>query len=155
MARAVVALVVLVALAGCGSSGETPAGAPGTVSSQPPASTAAPLPNPSLPTLPRRGDCVASTEEVTVRPAEPPLRTCVVVGATLRVTSAPSKPPWQSLSTSDPSVVSCRSQSGAAGVLDGACRAERPGTAVLSTTTGHPTEARPDTVWHLTVTVVA
>jgi len=138
MSRAVVALVAILTLVGCASDGGTGTGA---------------APPGSGPT-PSRADCVASVEEVTVRPGDPPGSICVVVGATLRVTSAPSKPRWQPLSTSDPAVVSCDTTYDPAGTLSGTCRALSSGKAVLASTTGAPTEARPDTVWETTVTVV-
>jgi hypothetical protein len=170
--RVLVLAVVALALAGCavgqgsGASppspvGSAPSGAGASAVAQPtrpvPSYPVPSQPVPSQPAAPRRSDCVASTELATVRPEQPgPI--CLVAGATLRVTSAPSpQRPWQPLSTSDSSVLACTSAPGADGTIDGTCRALRAGTALLSTSTGRRPggpDGLPDYLWQQTVLVV-
>jgi hypothetical protein len=146
-------------VAGCGAatpSGTAPAGgsassggtAPSTVRPSPPG------PGPS-----DRAGCVASTDEATARTREAPGQICLIVGATLNVSSEASPlQPWTPLSTSDPSVLACISRAGPDGTVEGTCRALRPGTATLTTNTGPfagDPHGPPQYLWQLTVTVVA
>ena len=142
--RRAAAGVALLVLAGCGGPPDMEAVEVRTASQPPPLITSAPgSPGPSLSPPPRK-DCVSSTEEATARSEESPGPICLVVGATLHVTSTPSPPtPWEPLATSDASVLRCKSTVGPAGVLDGACQAMKPGTAVIGSNT-----------WRLTVFVV-
>jgi len=159
-------LAAVLALAGCA---QQPVASPGPSSSVT-GSSAGPstgsstgpggggvVPPPMDPSL--RAGCVASTEEATVRKNEPPAQICLVVGATLHVSSEPSpRGPWQPLSSSDSRILACTSVPGPEGTIDGTCRALRPGTAVLTTTTRQlrgDTRYAPDYLWQLTVRVVA
>lgn len=114
-------------------------------------SPAPPLVTPSVsvtPPAPRRDDCVRSTELATARTGEPAGAICLVVGATLTVDAAPSPAsPWQPLSTSDASVLRCKSTPGTDGTFSGGCQAVGAGVATIGSAAG------PDT-WRLTVTVV-
>jgi hypothetical protein len=164
--RLAVPLVAVAAFAGCGSGGaplSAPSGSSPSVGAAsgdtgPGLASSAATPTPPQPVPTRRADCVASTEEVTIR-AESPGAICVLVGARLRVTSQPSPMrPWQPLSTSDTGVLSCTSANGPDGTVEGTCRALAAGTAVLSTQTqpgkGGP-DGPPDILWRLTVRVMA
>jgi hypothetical protein len=113
-----------------------------------PVSPAPPLvtPPPAAPAVPpRRSDCVSSTEQATARQGESPGRICLIVGATLHVTSTPSpNQPWPALQTSDASVLRCKSSVGPDGTLDAGCQAEKAGVAMIGSGT-----------WRLTVDVLA
>ena len=96
---------------------------------------------------------MASTEEATVRPNEEVGPICLLVGAKLEITAAPSPTqPWQLLVSSDPSVLKCTSTSGPSGTVSGTCQALKPGTALVTTETKPPTDHANDR-WRLTVTV--
>jgi hypothetical protein len=96
---------------------------------------------------------VASTEEATVRPNEEVGPVCLLVGAKLEITSAPSPTqPWQLLASSDAAVLKCTSTSGPNGSVSGTCQAVKPGTALVTTQTKQPTDHANDR-WRLTVTV--
>jgi hypothetical protein len=98
-------------------------------------------------------------EEATVRPEEPPAATCLIVGGTLKVTSAPApRAGWQPLYVTDRAVLDCTSATGPDGSVSGTCSARSPGTAVVWTTTQHRPGGPPDQPeypWQLTVRVVA
>jgi hypothetical protein len=161
---AVAALVVAVlVLGGCArpSGGTGPAGAGASPSSVGAGTTPTTAPGAGSPGAgsPASGGCVAGTQDVTVRKNEPPARTCLVVGARLHISTEPSpRHPWQPLSSSDSTVLSCTSKSGDAGTIDGTCLAVRAGTAVLTVVTrAAPGDTRyvPDYLWELTVRVVS
>jgi hypothetical protein len=115
------------------------------ISPAPPLVTTPPAPGEPSPTPPRRSDCVSSTEQATARRDEVPGRICLIVGATLQVTSTPSpSQPWPALGTSDESVLRCKSAVGPDGTLAAGCQALKTGTAVVGTGT-----------WRLTVDVLA
>jgi len=129
----------------------TPPGSPSAPSSGAPALSAEPPGQSSG--APRRSDCVASTDEATVRPNEEVGPVCLLVGAKLEVTSAPSPTqPWQLLVPSDATVLRCTSTAGPNGTVSGTCQALKAGTAVLSTQTKSPTDGASDR-WRLTVVV--
>jgi hypothetical protein len=157
----VVALACVLA-AGCGRGASPPAAQSSVPGGS--ASGGGSTASPSSPVTPGSGatgrdGCVASTDEATVRSREAPGRTCLIVGATLNVTSEASPlQPWAPLSTSDPSVLACTSSPGPDGTVTGTCRALRPGTATLSTFTGPfagDPHGPPQYTWQLAVTVVA
>jgi hypothetical protein len=159
-------VLLVVALAGCGQPA-TNTGSPGLAATSPgpPPGSAATSPGPPLnpppmdPTPSGRADCVASTEEATARKNEAPGQICLIVGATLHVSSQPSpRSPWQPLSSSDSKLLACTSTKGTDGTIDGTCRALRPGTVVLTTATSPvqgDTRYSPDYLWQLTVRIVA
>jgi hypothetical protein len=111
-------------------------------------------PHTPTPSAPPRSDCVASTEEATVRPNEEPGPVCLLVGARLEVTAAPSPTqPWQLLVSSNPAVLRCTSTAGQHGTVSGTCQAVAAGTSVVSTQTKSPADGATDR-WRLTVVVV-
>jgi hypothetical protein len=115
------------------------------ISPAPPLATTPPASGEPSPTPARRSDCVSSTEQATARSDDSPGRICLIVGATLHVTSAPSPgQPWPNLGTSDASILRCKSSVGPDGTLDAGCQALKPGTAVVGTGS-----------WRLTVDVLA
>ena len=96
---------------------------------------------------------MASVEEATVRPNEEVGPICLLVGAKLQVTSAPSAAqPWQLLASSDPAVVRCSSNSGPTGTVIGSCMALDRGSAVITTRTKAPPNGASD-YWRLVVFV--
>jgi len=135
----VAVLAVLTALlTGCAS--------PGT-----PAPTSTPVP----PTSSAQAGC--GPAQVHIAPASAPAEMCLAVGATLTLTSDASElQPWTPLTSSDPAVLSCVSDQHADGSVTGACMAQAPGTATVSTGTsafaGDP-HGPPQYAWKLTVTV--
>lgn len=122
-------------------------------------STPAPAPTSATATaptqVPHRADCVAGTEEATVRPNEVVGPVCLLLGATLNVTAAPSPDrPWQPLSSSDPAVLSCSSMAGPNGTVAGTCTALKVGSVTVSSRTGTEAGGSGER-WLLTLTIVA
>jgi hypothetical protein len=98
---------------------------------------------------------VASVEEATVRAGDPPGATCLVIGAKLRITSAPAPGAFLPLESSDPAVLRCTPTAWTNSTMNATCTALKPGTAIVSAivqkrTGGDP----PEYVWQLTVRVV-
>jgi hypothetical protein len=115
----------------------------------------APSPRATSPT-PSATGCPDSLA-VVVRAQQAAAQVCLAVGGTLRVSSEPSaRQPWQPLSTSDGTVLSCASSPGPDGTIDATCRALRPGTVTVSTYTapfpGDP-QGPQQYLWRLVVTV--
>ena len=147
--------VAVVLLAGCAT------GQP-VASPSPDLSSSSASPKPSRPPLPssdpsvlppNRSDCVASTELATVRPNEQAGPVCLLVGAKLQVSSAPSpSQPWQLLASSDPDVLKCTSTAGSNGTVIGNCMALDRGSAVVTTRTKSPANGASD-YWRLVVFV--
>jgi hypothetical protein len=117
-----------VAASGEPSSGGSAAAASAR-SAPPTGATAAPSNTPS-------GRCVADASRVTVTPGESPRTVCLRVGAVLRI-DAPASPrqPWQPFVSSDAQVLSCATEQGPDGVATATCRALRPGSSMVTTTT--------------------
>jgi hypothetical protein len=83
-----------------------------------------------------------------------PAPVCVPVNGVLHLTADPSsRQPWGPLTSSEPKILTCTSQPGAEGSVDGVCRPHLPGTVTVSALlTG---DGRPPFRWELRVTVVA
>jgi hypothetical protein len=160
MRRAIAILAGTLGLAACGSGGQPSAEPTRVTVSASTAGSATPLsPLPLTPISPapsgqpRRSDCVASTEQATVRPNEEVGPVCLLVGAKLEVTAAPSPTqPWQLLVSSDAAVLRCTSTAGPNGTVSGSCQALKPGSVTVSTQTKSPTNGASDR-WRLTVVV--
>jgi hypothetical protein len=91
-----------------------------------------------------------------VRPGDPPGATCLIVGATLKVTSAPSGSlRWMPVESSDPAVLRCTPTAWTNSTLNVACTALKPGTATVSTFTEKGVPDPQETTWRLTVRVIA
>lgn len=155
--------LTLSACARPGAGGEPAAGGSAEATSTQVSAGASGVPLPSVPApqatapTPAPAGCPDSLS-VTVRAQQPAARVCLTVGGTLRVTSEPSaRQPWQPLSTSDGTVLSCASSPGPDGTIEAACRALRAGTATVSTYTapfpGDP-QGPQQYSWQLVVTVV-
>lgn len=140
---------------GSGSGGQE---STGSVGSAPPARTAHPGP-PATSAAPPSVDpaCARTPSTIAARIGERPAPVCLRVGQSLTISTAASPAqPWQPMTASDASVLACTSQPAEQGALTATCRALRPGTATVSTTTapfaGDP-HGPPQYIWTLTVHV--
>jgi hypothetical protein len=148
----VITLIATLTLAACTNGEGTNPPAPATPEVTPTTASKEPTQSPD------RTDCVASVEEATVRHDEPDSAICLVVGATLKVTSAPApRTGWQQLYVTDSAVLDCTSTVSQDGMVNGTCVARRAGEATVWTTTQHrpggPPD-QPDYPWRLNVRVV-
>jgi hypothetical protein len=146
-------VAALVAVTGCAASaGEQTANSSGGGAASA-ASTVTPPPSPS----PASSPGCASAGRVTVQTGTSPQAICLSVGREVLL-DAPASPhqPWQPFASSNPDVLVCTSAPTNDGGATANCRALRPGTASVTTTTapfaGDP-HGPPQYTWQLTVTV--
>lgn len=133
------------------------AGPAGTARPQPaspatsPATSAAPSTTPT--------GCSPAPASMTIQPGDQPAPVCLHPGDTLTLTarSSPTQP-WQPLTSTDPTTLSCTTQTQPNGALTATCHALRPGTATVSTGTaafsGDP-HGPAQYTWTLTIEVRA
>jgi hypothetical protein len=123
------------------------------------ASATAGTPSPPDPVSAPPDPLPCRSRHVSVGEATPSSPVCLRVGEDLQI-SVPSSPtqPWQPVTSSDPRVLDCHPGTAGQGTTTVICTAHRPGTAVVSTTTG-PFNGDPhgpaQHEWQLTVTVTA
>lgn len=134
---------------------DTPAAGAGSASG---AGLARPDHTPASAPPPSPTGCRYPTAPIAARAGSQPAPVCLTPGADLTVAAAQSPAqPWQPMTSSDPSVLSCTSQPQADGALTATCRARAAGTATVSATTaafaGDP-HGPTQYTWTLTVHVL-
>lgn len=151
--------------AGCASAPATPATASTPATTTPTAVTVShdpapasdpvsdPAPAPSTPAAAHA--CGPAT--ITVVKGNPPAPICRIAGTDLRITSDQSHlQPWSPLTSSDPTILDCRTTSHPDGSITATCHAGRAGTATLTTITapfGGDPHGPAQYRWQITVTV--